>query len=54
MDDSHTHILSLPEDPGTAYFAVYDGHGGKSLFELKLVFLSLLLAANAFGLMVYP
>lgn len=28
MDDAHTHILSLPDDPGTAFFAVYDGHGG--------------------------
>ncbi|KAF9824882.1 hypothetical protein SFRURICE_015280 [Spodoptera frugiperda] len=33
MDDSHTHILSLPEDPGTAYFAVYDGHGGSNIAE---------------------
>lgn len=29
MEDSHTHIISLPDDPGTAFFAVYDGHGGK-------------------------
>ena len=29
MEDSHTHLLSLPDDPGTAFFAVYDGHGGK-------------------------
>lgn len=28
MEDSHTHILSLPDDPETAFFAVYDGHGG--------------------------
>lgn len=28
MEDSHTSILSLPEDPGTAFFAVFDGHGG--------------------------
>ncbi|KAG8227023.1 hypothetical protein J437_LFUL006643 [Ladona fulva] len=28
MEDSHTHILSLPDDPGTAFFGVYDGHGG--------------------------
>ncbi|XP_023287771.1 probable protein phosphatase 2C T23F11.1 isoform X2 [Orussus abietinus] len=27
MEDSHVHILSLPDDPGTAFFAVYDGHG---------------------------
>ena len=38
MDDSHTQILSLPDDPGTAFFAVYDGHGG--LFD-KLLMLTL-------------
>jgi len=27
MEDTHTHILSLLDDPGTSYFAVYDGHG---------------------------
>lgn len=32
MEDSHTHILSLPDDPGTAFFAVYDGHGGRSRY----------------------
>lgn len=30
MEDSHTHILSLPDDPGTAFFGVYDGHGGET------------------------
>lgn len=33
MEDSHTHILSLPDDPGTAFFAVYDGHGGANVAE---------------------
>jgi len=33
MEDSHTHILSLPDDPGTAFFGVYDGHGGQSLYN---------------------
>ncbi|XP_045520590.1 probable protein phosphatase 2C T23F11.1 isoform X1 [Pieris brassicae] len=33
MDDSHTHILSLPDDPGTAFFGVYDGHGGANVAE---------------------
>lgn len=28
MEDSHAHILSLPDDPDAAFFAVYDGHGG--------------------------
>ena len=31
MEDSHTHILSLPDDPDTAFFGVYDGHGGASV-----------------------
>jgi len=30
MEDAHTHILSLPDDPSAAFFGVYDGHGGKS------------------------
>lgn len=31
MEDSHTHILSLPDDPDAAFFAVYDGHGGAGI-----------------------
>lgn len=33
MEDAHTHILSLPDDPGTSFFAVYDGHGGDKVAE---------------------
>ncbi|XP_069696175.1 probable protein phosphatase 2C T23F11.1 isoform X2 [Periplaneta americana] len=33
MEDSHTHILSLPDDPGTAFFGVYDGHGGAKIAQ---------------------
>lgn len=33
MEDSHVHILSLPEDPGTAFFGVYDGHGGAAIAQ---------------------
>lgn len=33
MEDSHTHILSLPDDPGTSFFAVYDGHGGSNIAQ---------------------
>lgn len=33
MEDSHTHILSLPDDPDTAFFGVYDGHGGASVAQ---------------------
>lgn len=31
MEDSHTHILSLPDDPNASFFAVYDGHGGANI-----------------------
>lgn len=31
MEDSHTHILSLPDAPETSFFGVYDGHGGASV-----------------------
>ncbi|EDW17145.2 probable protein phosphatase 2C T23F11.1 isoform X1 [Drosophila mojavensis] len=31
MEDAHTHILSLPDDPNTAFFGVYDGHGGAAV-----------------------
>ena len=34
MEDSHVHILSLPDDPGTAFFGVYDGHGGKKIKDI--------------------
>ncbi|KAK5643526.1 hypothetical protein RI129_007371 [Pyrocoelia pectoralis] len=33
MEDAHTHILSLPDDPGSAFFAVYDGHGGAKISD---------------------
>lgn len=33
MEDAHTHILSLPDDPGSAFFAVYDGHGGPKISD---------------------
>jgi len=33
MEDSHTHILALPDDPSAAFFGVYDGHGGNNYFE---------------------
>lgn len=35
MEDAHTHILSLPKDEGTAFFAVYDGHGGAKVNKGK-------------------
>ncbi|XP_030380224.1 probable protein phosphatase 2C T23F11.1 [Scaptodrosophila lebanonensis] len=31
MEDCHTHILALPEDPSAAFFGVYDGHGGSAV-----------------------
>lgn len=33
MEDSHTHILSLPDDPDAAFFGVYDGHGGAKISD---------------------
>lgn len=33
MEDCHVHILSLPDDPGSAFFAVYDGHGGAAIAQ---------------------
>lgn len=31
MEDSHTHILSLNDDPSAAFFGVFDGHGGAKI-----------------------
>merc|ERR1740128_1301034 len=33
MEDAHTHILSLPDDPAAAFFAVFDGHGGEKVAQ---------------------
>lgn len=33
MEDSRAHVLSLPDDPDAAFFAVYDGHGGSKIAE---------------------
>lgn len=33
MEDAHTHLLSLPDDPQSAFFAVYDGHGGPKVSQ---------------------
>ncbi|KAG1684372.1 putative protein phosphatase 2C T23F11.1 [Nymphon striatum] len=33
MEDAHTHILSLSDDKDTAFFAVYDGHGGDKIAQ---------------------
>ena len=31
MEDAHTTVLSMPEDPSCAFFAVYDGHCGEKI-----------------------
>ncbi len=31
MEDAHTHILKLAEDPSAMFFGVYDGHGGAKI-----------------------
>ncbi|KAK9502827.1 hypothetical protein O3M35_011526 [Rhynocoris fuscipes] len=28
MEDSHTLLLSLPDDPSASFFGIFDGHGG--------------------------
>ncbi|TKR68248.1 hypothetical protein L596_024254 [Steinernema carpocapsae] len=33
MEDAHTHLLALPDDHKTAFFAVYDGHGGAKVSQ---------------------
>lgn len=33
MEDAHTHLLSLHNDKNSAFFAVYDGHGGSKVSE---------------------
>jgi len=33
MEDAHTQILSLNNDKNSAFFAVYDGHGGSKVAE---------------------
>lgn len=31
MEDAHVHVTNIPEIPDTAFFAVLDGHGGKTV-----------------------
>lgn len=33
MEDAHTQLLSLDNDKNSAFFAVYDGHGGHRVAE---------------------
>eukprot|EP00102_Acyrthosiphon_pisum_P024824 XP_016662034.1 PREDICTED: probable protein phosphatase 2C T23F11.1 [Acyrthosiphon pisum] len=33
MEDSHAHILELPDDPSASFFGVYDGHGGAGIAQ---------------------
>lgn len=35
MEDAHTHLLSLPGDKDACFFGVFDGHGGKTVSEVK-------------------
>jgi protein phosphatase 2C family protein 2/3 len=39
MEDAHVTVLNLDESPTdkNTFFAVYDGHGGNSLFFLWIV-----------------
>ena len=40
MEDAHTHLLSLPDDPQSAFFAVYDGHGGPKVGSSSFCYIS--------------
>lgn len=31
MEDAHTIMLSMPDDPEASFFAVFDGHGGSKV-----------------------
>ena len=33
MEDAHTQLLSFNNDKNSAFFAVYDGHGGPKVAE---------------------
>lgn len=33
MEDAHTHLLAIPEDKETSFFAVFDGHGGSRVAQ---------------------
>ncbi|CAK5008995.1 unnamed protein product [Meloidogyne enterolobii] len=34
MEDAHVHLLELENDPTSAYFSVFDGHGGSHVAKL--------------------
>ena len=34
MEDAHTVLLSVPNQPNTAFFGVYDGHGGMYCYHI--------------------
>ncbi len=39
MEDAHTQLLSLNNDKNSAFFAVYDGHGGNyNMLFMAIVF----------------
>jgi len=33
MEDAHTHVTEIPELKGTSFFAIFDGHGGKTVSQ---------------------
>ena len=39
MEDAHVHLLEVGNDPSTAYFAVFDGHGGSRIAKHASLFL---------------
>ncbi|KAI3410168.1 tRNA methyltransferase ppm2 [Globodera pallida] len=50
MEDAHTQLLELSEDPTAAFFAVFDGHGGAQIAKYASQNLhSLIAQSNAFN-----
>ncbi|XP_014259564.1 probable protein phosphatase 2C T23F11.1 isoform X2 [Cimex lectularius] len=33
MEDSHTLLLEVPQDPSASFYAIFDGHGGSKISE---------------------
>ena len=46
MEDAHTALPSLPGDPHTAFFAVFDGHGGSYFVNFLMKEIDILLIYN--------
>ncbi|VDM95512.1 unnamed protein product [Thelazia callipaeda] len=48
MEDSHTHLLAIPDDNQAAFFAVYDGHGGAKVSQYASIHLHKFITSNSY------